>query len=334
MQTLSYSSTSAFKNCRKKYQYNYIENLKQIDEPVYFSIGSAFHIALAEHYDSKTEPKCIEKIVEYFNEHKPEDLADVEKLIKWRFALSLTADLFKRYIREYQDEPFEVIDTELKFTVPIINPETNYKSKNFDFFGIIDMLVKENGLYWIVEHKTTTSISNQYKKALTLDTQCIAYIEALERFLNIKIQGVIYNVILKSLPVKPKLLKNGKLSMAKNQNTTLELYLEAITENKLEIEDYSEHLEWISDNRKEYFYREYLTFPSETIQEWRAELWDLQKNIREAELKNQYYKNTNNCIGFGVCQYFDICIALDKQCVIDSSYKVADNDIKKIERVK
>ena len=333
METLSHSSTSAFKNCRKKYQYSYIDNLKLKEAPVYFSIGSASHIALAEHYDKESENICIAKINNYFMDHEPES-NDIKEYSEWQNACDLTIELFKRYIREYQEEPFEVINTELKFIVPIVNPETNCKSKNFNFFGIVDMLVKENGLYWIVEHKTTSALSNQYKKKLTLDNQCIAYIEAIERFLNIKIQGVIYNVIVKSLPVKPKLLKNGSLSIAKNQNTTLELYLEALSENNLLPNHYSEHLDWLRSNRKEYFYREYLTFPKENIQEWREELWDLQKNIREAELKNQYYKNTDNCIGFGVCPYFDICTAIDKQSIIESSYKIADNDIKNIEEAK
>jgi len=318
METLSYSSTSAFKNCRKKYQYSYIDKIKPKEEPVYFSIGSAFHIALANHYNKKSEMICIHETLSYFFDHGPENDDD---------ASNLTVDLFKRYIREYQEEPFEIIGTEIKFKVPIINPETGKRSRNFNFYGIIDGLVKENGLYWVIEHKTTSALTNQYKLNLTLNGQCIAYIEALERFLDIKIQGVLYNVILKSLPVKPKLLKNGTLSIAKNQNTTLELYLDAISENDINPDHYSEHLEWLRDNRKEYFYREYLTFPKESIKEWREELWDLQKNIREAELKNQYYKNTSQCVNFGVCRYFDICTAIDKKSVIEASYKIADNDI-------
>ena len=100
----------------------------------------------------------------------------------------------------------------------------------------------------------------------------------------------------------------------------MELFQEAIAEKKLNPADYTDHLDWLEQNQKQYFYREYLVFPRENLDEWLDELWDIQKNIREAQLKNQFYKNTWQCTIRGVCPFFDVCTAIDKDAVIEGSF--------------
>jgi hypothetical protein len=318
--SLTYSSIQMFKACRKKYQYKYVMGLVPVEKPLYFSTGAAFHVALESHYKGQKPDQSISLIENYFNENMPGS-DDLERFEKWDSEKRLTVALFCRYLEYYQMGEFWVIDTEKQFNVPIINPETGRAGMVFDIAGKIDLLVKVNGLYWIVEHKTAGVINSLYKKKLTMDAQSILYIEAMGRSLNIKIQGVIYNVILKAVPKKPGLLKAGGLSTSRSQCTTLELFKKSISENFLDESDYTEYLDFLSRNRKEYFYREYLTFTPEDMAEWRRELWDIQQDIRKCENENRYYKNTNQCTNYGVCGYFDICSAIDRESVIESSFK-------------
>jgi len=131
---------------------------------------------------------------------------------------------------------------------------------------------------------------------------------------------VIYNVLAKSIPVMPKVLKKGSLSLDKGQSTTPELYRLAIAENGLNEADYAEFLAYLEENQKEYFYREYLTFSQEERGEWRRELWQIAADIERAGELGSFYRNTANCVGFGECPYYQICCAPDREFVIEQSY--------------
>jgi hypothetical protein len=74
-------------------------------------------------------------------------------------------------------------------------------------------------------------------------------------------------------------------------------------------------------NRKQYFYREYLTFSSEERDEWRRELWQIAADIERATETGAFYRSTSQCVGFGTCPFLDICTAPDKDFVIGQSYE-------------
>lgn len=327
---LTYSNTMSFKNCRKKFYFRNIREIVPKDRPLYFTTGGAIHKALELFYQDANILDITKIIDSYFGENKPDE-SNYSDLVKWNNDKDLAKQIIERYIKYYPSESFEMVAIENRFSVPIINPETGRASKIFVFNGMADGLVFEKGLYWLIEHKTTAQLNVQYKKKLTLDNQSIAYIEALQRVLDIKIQGVIYNVILKDIPSEPKVLKTGKISKDLGQKTSVNLYIKKIKELGFEQNDYQDFLDQYFE--KEYFYREYITFSEQDLQEWRYELWDLQKNIQEAKKKNQYYKNTFHCVGFGTCIYWDICTAFDKEAVIEMSFQKREknSELKKLE---
>lgn len=334
MKTLTYSSTSSFKNCRKKYKLNYIDKLEPKERPLYFSIGGAIHLGLEKWYQGNDKQSCIDAITSYMYENEP-DIDDDDKYKKFEQSLKLVEMMFNNYIEHYPSEQFEIIEIEKEFTVTIINPETNKPSRNYQLMGKVDGLVKENNNYWILEHKTASTIDNKYIKGLTMDNQSICYLEALERFLSIKIEGIIYNVLLKDYPKPPKVLKSGKLSTASNQKTTPELFNNAIHELGLDTDDYYEYIQYLYDNRKQYFYREYLTFNEKHIQEWRDELWDLQKDISETINKNRFYKNSSQCVSvYGTCQFFDICSSLDEDSIIEYNFNKKSSEHEELKEKK
>ena len=324
MNTLTYSSIQAFKSCRKRYQYRYEIGIEPAERPIYFSLGSAVHVGLEHIYRGSNQFEIENAINIYFAKNAPSN-DDIERLNEWDSSRRMAHAIIDRYRENYKEERFQIIETEKQFCLPIVNPETGSASQTYQIMGKIDGIARENGHLWIIEHKTTSAISNQYKKGLTLDAQSILYVDAMERVFNEPVQGVIYNVLLKSVPHKPALLKNGKLSTDKRQVTTAELYRKAIAENFLSETDYSEFIAFLESSQRSFFYREYLTFTKSDREQWRNELWDIAKDIRQCELNDRFYRNTSQCCAMRTCQYFDICCSLDQESVIKSSYKHVDD---------
>lgn len=318
---ITYSSIAAFKSCRKRYQYRYVAGLEQKERPLYFDFGTAVHLALAEHYRGADQTAIVLSIENYFAENAPAQ-DESERLQKWIEARELAVAIYQQYIKRYPQESFKVVDVEKGFELPIIDVRGE-PYPNLLLAGKADMVVDENGL-WVVEHKTATTIDTKYKRRLTLDAQSMIYLEAMERVYGQKFNGVIYNVLAKSIPVMPKVLKKGSLSMDKGQNTTPELYRQAIAENGLNEADYAEFLAYLEENQKEYFYREYLTFSQEERGEWRRELWQIAADIERAGELDSFYRNTASCYGFGQCEFTHICEAPDKDFVIEQSYVKKD----------
>jgi len=312
---------AAFKSCRRRYQYRYVHGLEQKDRPLYYDFGTAVHLALAYHYNGVPANEITIAIENYFADNAPAQ-DESERLQKWIDARDLAVAMYLQYAKRYPQELFKVIDVEKGFELPIMDVR-GLPYENMTLAGKADMVVDENGL-WVVEHKTASVIDTKYKRKLTLDAQSMIYLEAMERVYGQKFNGVIYNVLAKSIPVMPKVLKKGSLSLDKGQSTTPELYRQAIAENGLNEADYVEFLAYLEENQKEYFYREYLTFSQEERGEWQRELWQIAVDIERAGELGSFYRNTASCYGFGQCEFTHICEAPDKEFVIEQSYVKKD----------
>ena len=145
------------------------------------------------------------------------------------------------------------------------------------------------------------------------------------------------NVLLKKIPVIPKPLKSDKFSDALTANTwvTVDSFLEACRVYKKDPNDYAEHIEWIRSNQRDFFYREWLPFPREILDEWLMELKHVISDINSCKTEKymvKYYKNTSSCVNFGTCQYFDVCIAPDQEAVIEASYVKRENKMDELDK--
>jgi hypothetical protein len=316
---LTHSSIAAFKSCRRRYQYRYIDGLELMDRPVYFDFGSAIHLGLAMHYRGKPLTEVLQAVESYFQEHSPEP-DDAKRVEDWMEAKDLAVGMLRGYVSHYAGrDKFKVVEIEKSFELPI-HDIRGREYEGIRLAGKVDGIVEDGGL-WVLEHKTTKTIDSRYERKLTLDAQSMIYLEAMDRVYGRRLNGVIYNVLVKSIPEMSKILKNGSLSKAKDQNTTPELYGMAISENGLNIADYADFLAYLEQNRKQYFFRERLAFSNDEREEWRRELWQIAADIERATEMGAFYRNTASCVGFGTCPYLDICSAPDKEFVIDNSYE-------------
>ncbi|MEW6557193.1 MAG: PD-(D/E)XK nuclease family protein [Elusimicrobiota bacterium] len=199
------SQIELFKECRLKYKFAYLDLLTPKVPSSKLFLGAGIHEGLKAYYSNQkdldtakksfanyvnTQIKDIENQIELTDEQL-EEITQANKL-----GLSMLEEYDK--FAKVQDD-FEIVFPEKEFLVPVITP-FGHKSTKFMFAGKVDGLVKKNNAYWLMEHKTTSSVSSGYLSNLVLDEQVTAYIWALQKQENIEIVGCIYNIIRKQLP--------------------------------------------------------------------------------------------------------------------------------------
>jgi CRISPR/Cas system-associated exonuclease Cas4 (RecB family) len=126
-----------------------------------------------------------------------------------------------------------------------------YRVETEDIKGVIDVVwrCKITGKILITDYKFSNKDKGQVD--IWLDEQMYIYAAAYASLNNIPLEDIFigYVNIPKAEMKKPRVLKNGSLSKDKAQNTTYALYMEAITENGLNAEDYADILDEIKDKR-------------------------------------------------------------------------------------
>ncbi|MDM7940124.1 MAG: PD-(D/E)XK nuclease family protein [Methanothrix sp.] len=95
--------------------------------------------------------------------------------------------------------------------------------------GRIDMVRRDGNRRWIVDHKTSSSGFGNFAP-LDIDGQLTAYAYLYYAKTGVLVDGLIYNVLIKSLPNFPEVLKSGGLSKSKSQATVYALYVSALEE--------------------------------------------------------------------------------------------------------
>ena len=121
---------------------------------------------------------------------------------------------------------------------------------------VIDLVTKDRkGDHWLWEHKTTTNVPNDGHRFRDLQTTWAAAV--LEEATGIRVAGVIWNYIRTKEPTVPELLKNGSLSRRSNIDTTWPVYLNAIRDAGLSVEDYYDMRDLLAGRDTSVFFPRY-----------------------------------------------------------------------------
>ena len=297
---VTYSALKMFKNCQRKYKNRYIREIVAMgydDEKLF--LGSLIHNCLEIWYKTNSRKKVLEII-------PPENL--------------LARAMIVSYIKKYATEPFEVVAVEKEFSVDIINPETNRQSKSFTLAGKVDAIVKmENGQYYILEHKTASSINNTYLDALWTDFQIIIY----SLFLGVKITGVVYNIIGKAKlkqaegETEEEYQERRSKLMAKNKS------FRTSAKRKMPESDQAYFKRLLKKYKEDnMFHREEIIISKPLLEDLKFELWDLTQALLDAKNKDRYYKNGDFCFNYNsACQYYELCKSCDNEIVLENLYE-------------
>lgn len=170
---LSASALQTFKACPMRYHGAYDLGIRKIEDTEAQRIGTNYH-AIQEIADD------MDAVVALLNERYGNlpDFMDKEKMEIERIKLLYT---LTGYNWHYQNDDLEVLATEVKFEIPVVNPETGRALPNVVNKGKIDKLIRINGQVFVKEHKSTSSSvdpDSRLWKALGLDTQTNNYVYA------------------------------------------------------------------------------------------------------------------------------------------------------------
>lgn len=268
MKILTHSSMADFKNCRKKFYYRNELLLAPRLRKASLSLGSAVHKGI--------ETRSISEALQTFSDIFPNSQEESDTIETMKITCNA---MLEGYFNQYP--AFEDVMTEIQFSLPIINPKGR-TSNSFILQGKADGLVKIDGKNWLVEYKTASVIDKNYIDKLNLDSQLTTYIYALQRFLDLKIEGVIYRI-----------LRKPTIRQTKKEN--------AIQFQDRLIQDYKERPEW-------YFHEEVLYRSQDDLAEFERELWALTQDMLYCQRNDGFYKNTGRCSDWGLCQYSALCL--------------------------
>lgn len=310
-ETITYSLLSMFACCHKKCEYRYVNNIVPAATPDYFTFGSAFHKALELWF----KPNDLASILDAEN-NSPEGITRYKRdnAIGAISQFNLSDEdrikceaLFDAYISTYSRESFAVIDVEKTFKQPLLSPKGK-ASRFFTLQGKVDALIKENGRYFVMEHKTTSKIDEGYINRILIDSQILIYAIALEKELGIKISGALYDVAQKPL-IRMKQEESiedfeaRKAALIAKSKTGKS----SATRQKAETEEqfYDRCMNSIGESS---FYREYVLFSDEMKSQAIKDIWSISKDYRLCKKEGNFYKNTLNCNLFGSsCVYLPLC---------------------------
>jgi hypothetical protein len=208
---------------------------------------------------------------------------------------------------------FTPIMVEIEFEVPIPG------MCDVVYQGRIDMIVEDEYGYWLVDHKTTAQLAQT--EWLALDDQCSSYAWAIKKQLGLEVRGVIYNELRKKAPHAPVVLKNGALSINKQQDTSYEVFLTTLNNLGYRTKPYKPYLDFLKGNPKEYVRRTKVNFNRKTLdiveQRIRLEAAEMLGNPSIYPTPSRF-----NCNG---CSFFRPCLALhegaDAQHILDEMYE-------------
>lgn len=288
-----------FLRCRKKYDYTWVQNLEPKKRNEKLTIGSAIHKFLEFWYLEHRLEDAVEAMLVYIDDNTA-DMDDAERIELKELAEGVCRHYVDHYHLEWE---YTVKAVELPFSIPQVIQDGD-KEIHTNYTGTIDLLVEDtDGKLWFMDHKTTASL-DIYDKNSDMDRQISRYWYALEK-LGYKIEGFIYNIILKDVPVEPRLLKSGQLSKDRSQKTTAILYRQAIEKHGLDLNDYMDHMQFLYETPKEFFRRVKVT---RTPEEREASIRETREVILDITEAKRYYRNITKDCSWD-CPFKTLCVS-------------------------
>lgn len=235
--TISNSDVRLFKRCRRKWDYEspLRQGLRSKKVTGRLWLGSGVHVALSSYYslfnESKNTPSVLyESLQEWYQKEtkKLEELGilgdqEAELLELLELGDNMLNGYSKWAPKEDARDFVKVLYNEQRLEIPILSPEGKRTCGRYTFKT--DLVVEDKDKFlWLVDHKTAKSNDTSY---LEMDEQSVSYLYGAQRKFGIKLEGILFNFLIKKVPSIPQVLKNGSLS-TKKITTTYNTYLDAI----------------------------------------------------------------------------------------------------------
>ena len=311
----TYSMWNLFRNCRKAFEWRYIDELVSLKTDRNLNLGSTVHAALELWHRDRDLAAVLGAIDRAY----PQRVREPEQKRDWHLASAL----MKGYAARYPSEEFEVVALEKTFDGPIVNPATGAESRTFTLSGKVDGIVKIGTDHYLLEHKTVSQVSGDYLERLWTDFQIILYSYYVEKALGRPLVGVIYNVL-----VKARLKQREGETEAEYEARRAALAAKSKTGRSSAKRRLAESDEAFQErlNKKyadpEMFHREQIYLSHDRFEELQSQLWELTQSFLEARRRGVYYQNTSYCFHYNrPCAYLPLCRSGGNPNVVENLYQ-------------
>ena len=308
--------------CLRREYLAYQLRLRPIREANYFRIGRAIHYGIDLY--NKGEKNIVDAVMFKYEKTKPLDY-----IYEWEIEKEVVRTLLVCYMWRWEemDQDIEIIASEQKFEIPIINPDTGRQSKTAVLAGVIDGIVrfKSTGIKAIKETKTRTGgiePENDFWKRLRIDNQVSEYFMAAQ-YLGYDVDTIFYDVMQKPTIRPFKTTPTDKRKYKADGS----LYANQRDRDETPDEYGNRYLKDIGERPDFFFARREIPRLAEDIKDFQRELWQTIGIMRDCNNHQRWPKKTNLCIGFGKCPYFDLCTSgYDiNSGIIPDGFEITDN---------
>lgn len=306
----SHTLLETAQRCDKKLEYRYVRGLSRRVKGIKPERGTWVHTLLEAYYKAikagsrKPVEAAHERHVKYQEEFWDELFEEEQE----EFGLDLPEvcwGIFERYVERYREvdkrwRKILMVENYLKIPVPWLPVKLGVKC---------DLVVlDDSGWVWIYDHKVVGSIPEEEER--TLDTQGPRYILGMQELLKakgIKARGVgmVYDYIRDRLPGRPKLKKDGKISVAQI-DSDVDTVISAIKENGEDPADYEDFIDKVARSGQPFFERWPVPRSDERLYQ---EKENLQAIVYDKLPRKRFYpRNLNRFQCKWDCEYKDLCL--------------------------
>lgn len=299
---ISASAIDEFLSCRKKYYFNRIQNIKPVARPDALDFGSAVHrglesimrsIANGEQDNPENQREIArEYALQAVRNYAEEYCMNDESLCKAIALVDSYIDLY--FLDDLKD--FEVLGIEQYFEAPIADcPNNTQTCMNGYFDGVVKN--RNTGEIYVMEHKTTGMMGDDYLAKSHIDWQVIIYMLACKHKFG-RCDGVFYDAI-----SKPK----HSMSMGETDEE-FESRKAASKTGRIKRKEAETKEQFINRVQASFgdetFHREFIDANTMNLDQ---QLHDLDEIADDMIYCNCHYRCTGNCLKFGACPYLDLC---------------------------
>lgn len=230
--------------------------------------------------------------------------------------------LLRGYDARWKNAGYVTVDVEKTLFAPLVNPETNAKSRTFELGGKLDVIAKYQGRVGLIDHKTTTEDCTDpdapYWRQLVVDGQASQY-GILGWANGSKFEWTIWDVIRKPQTRPKKLTKAERASaLAKSEYFGTKLSRQStealVVEESETVEMYEARLTHdCTQERPEWFYqRKPVPRVDHELVEYAQQQWDVAQDIITTRATERHHKNPGACMLYGTpCKFLGVCSGYD-----------------------
>ena len=314
----TYSMWNQFRNCRKAAELRYLQHLVPLERDRNLHFGSLIHECLELWHGQRD----LARVLDLIDRRCAARAQDEDQKRDWHLATAM----MRAYAERYAQDDFEVVALEHVFEGPIVNPATGAASRSFRLAGKVDGIVRIDGEYFILEHKTASQIDSDYLERLWTDFQITLYAHYVEQTLGIPITGILYNVL-----VKARLQQSRGETEEEFEARRAELLAKSktgrTTARRREPESDEDFQRRLAEKYADpaMFHRERLYLSRDRFDVLRAELWELTQAFLDARRRGVFYQNTSFCFNYQrPCPYFALCRSNGNPNVVENFYQRAE----------